>query len=47
MLTKEELIEYENDIAATFDAAKIKAPIHLYNDNEEQMIEVFKKHNIG
>tara|TARA_Y100000296_G_C5142732_1_gene242025 strand:- start:645 stop:1271 length:627 start_codon:yes stop_codon:yes gene_type:complete len=46
-LTKEELIEYENDIAATFDDAKIRAPIHLYNDNEEQMIEVFRKHNIG
>jgi len=46
-LTKEQLIEYENDIAATFDDAKIRAPIHLYNDNEEQMIEVFKKHNIG
>ena len=46
-LTKEQLIEYENDIAATFDAAKIRAPVHLYNDNEEQMIEVFKKHNIG
>jgi pyruvate dehydrogenase E1 component alpha subunit len=25
----------------------IKAPVHLYNDNEEQIIEVFKKQNIG
>ena len=47
MLTKEELIEFENEIAECFNAAKIKAPIHLYHDNEEQIIEVFKKHNIG
>jgi pyruvate dehydrogenase E1 component alpha subunit len=47
MLSKEELIDFENDIAACFNEAQIKAPVHLYNDNEEQIIEVFKKHNIG
>lgn len=47
MYTKEELIEFENEIADCFNAAKIKAPVHLYNDNEEQIIEVFQKHNIG
>ena len=47
MLTKEELIEFENEIADCFNTAKIKAPVHLYHGNEEQMIEVFKKHNIG
>jgi len=47
MLTKEELIEFEIEIAACFDDAQIRAPVHLYNDNEEQIIEVFKKHNIG
>ena len=25
----------------------IKAPVHLYNGNEKEMIEVFQKHNIG
>ena len=47
MYTKEELIEFENEMAACFNAAMIKAPIHLYHDNEEQIIEIFKKHNIG
>ena len=47
MLTKEELIEFENDIADCFNDAMIKAPVHLYNGNEEQMIEVFRKNNIG
>ena len=47
MLTKEELIEFEIEIAACFDDAQIRAPVHLYNDNEEQIIGVFKKHNIG
>ena len=45
--TPEKLIEFENDIAAEFNAAKIKAPVHLYNGNEEEIIEVFKKHQIG
>ena len=40
MLTKEELIEFEIEIAACFDDAQIRAPVHLYNDNEEQIIEV-------
>tara|TARA_Y100000593_G_C4283154_1_gene323856 strand:- start:241 stop:852 length:612 start_codon:yes stop_codon:yes gene_type:complete len=47
MLTKEELIEFETHIAACFDDAQIRAPVHLYHGNEEQMIEIFKKHNIG
>jgi len=47
MLTKEELIEFENEIAACFDAAMIYAPVHLYDGNEEQMIKIFKKHQIS
>jgi len=45
--TKQELVEFENEIAECFNQAMIKAPIHLYNNNEEQMIEIFKKHKIG
>lgn len=41
------LIEFENDIANEFNQAKIKAPIHLYNGNEQQMIDIFNKFNIG
>lgn len=46
-LTEEDLIEFETEMAACFDAAMIRAPIHLYNGNEKQMIEVFKKHQIS
>lgn len=37
-----ELIEFEEDIATEFNSSKIKAPIHLYNGNEQQMIDIFK-----
>lgn len=47
MLTKEELINFENEIADCFNSAMIKAPVHLYHGNEEQIIDVFKKHKIG
>lgn len=46
-LTKEDLIEFENEMAECFNNALIKAPVHLYHGNEEQMIDVFKKQNIG
>ena len=46
-LTKEDLIEYETEIAACFDNAMIRAPVHLYHGNEEQMIAIFKEHNIS
>lgn len=41
--TVEELILFEDDIANEFNAAKIKAPIHLYNGNESKIIEIFTK----
>ena len=41
LLTKEELIEFETEMAACFDDAMIRAPVHLYNDNEDQIIGVF------
>jgi len=42
MTTAEELIEFENEVAAAFNAGRIRAPVHLYSGNEAQMIEVFK-----
>jgi pyruvate dehydrogenase E1 component alpha subunit len=47
MLSKEELIEFETEIAQCFDDAMIRAPVHLYNGNEEQIIKVFQDNNIG
>ena len=42
MLNKEELIAFEEDIAQEFNAAKIKAPVHLYYGNEDAIIKVFE-----
>lgn len=42
MITKEELIAFEQDIADEFNAGKIRAPIHLSGGNEDQLIEIFK-----
>ena len=47
MYTKEELIAFEDEIAECFNQAQIKAPVHLYDGNEQQIIDVFSKHNIG
>ncbi len=41
-MTKEELIEFEEEIATLFNAGKIRAPIHLYYGNEEAIIQVFR-----
>jgi TPP-dependent pyruvate/acetoin dehydrogenase alpha subunit len=40
--TKKELIDFETDIAECFNNSMIKAPVHLYDGNEEQMIEIFE-----
>ena len=42
-MDRESLIKFEKKVADTFNAAKIKAPIHLHGGNEEQLIEIFKK----
>lgn len=41
-LTAEELVQFETDIANTFNQGKIRAPIHLYSGNEGKMIEIFR-----
>ena len=45
LLTAEELIDFETDIAECFNNAMIKAPIHLYYGNENQIIDIFKNIN--
>ena len=42
-MTKEELIAFEEEIAILFNAGKIRAPVHLYYGNEDQIIDVFRK----
>lgn len=41
-MVKEDLIKFETEIGDLFNAGKIRAPIHLYNGNEEEMIQIFK-----
>jgi TPP-dependent pyruvate/acetoin dehydrogenase alpha subunit len=43
-LTSEDLIRYEEQMCDLFAQKKIKAPIHLDNGNEQQLIEVFEKY---
>ena len=43
--TKQELIDFELDIADIFNSGLNKAPIHLYSGNEDQMIDIFKNIN--
>ncbi len=42
-MNKEKLIKFEEEIADLFNSKKIKAPIHLYHGNEDQIIKVFQK----
>jgi TPP-dependent pyruvate/acetoin dehydrogenase alpha subunit len=41
-MTEAELIAFEEDIAAEFNAGKIHAPVHLYSGGERELIEIFK-----
>ena len=42
MLSKEELISFEADIANIYENGQIKAPVHLRDGNEEKLIDIFK-----
>jgi pyruvate dehydrogenase E1 component alpha subunit len=41
-LTKKDLISFEEDIANEFNNKNIRAPIHLYSGNEDELINIFK-----
>jgi TPP-dependent pyruvate/acetoin dehydrogenase alpha subunit len=41
-MTKDELIAFEREIADTFNAGKIRYPVHLSGGNEDALIEIFK-----
>ena len=42
MITKDDLIAFEKEVAHQFEAGKIHAPIHLGSGNEDQLLELFK-----
>jgi TPP-dependent pyruvate/acetoin dehydrogenase alpha subunit len=41
-MTKDELIDFETEVASDFNAGKIRYPIHLESGNEDALIEIFK-----
>jgi pyruvate dehydrogenase E1 component alpha subunit len=45
--TKQDLIDFETEIAGAFNQAQIRAPVHLYSNNEEEMIRIFRDLDIG
>ncbi len=44
-IDKNFLISFSNKIKKIYEEGKIKAPIHLSGNNEEQLIKIFKKIN--
>ena len=42
-MNKDKLIKFEEEIAELFNSGKIKAPVHLYHGNEDNLIKLFKK----
>ncbi len=42
-LTKDRLVAFEDQVAALFNRGAIRAPIHLYDGNEEAMLDVFRE----
>jgi TPP-dependent pyruvate/acetoin dehydrogenase alpha subunit len=42
-MTKQELIDFEKEIGDRFNNREIRAPIHLYDGNEDQIMRVFEK----
>ena len=42
-LSADDLRNFENRVAETFNSGKIGAPVHLYAGNEEKIIDVFSK----
>lgn len=41
-MTADDLRAFENDVAAEFNAGNIRAPIHLYDGNEQMMCDIFE-----
>ncbi len=40
--TEQELIDFETNVAEVFNSGVIKSPVHLYDGNEKQIINVFE-----
>lgn len=47
MITKEQIIAFEEEIAGVFATGAIRAPVHLRSGREEALIKIFQEHRIG
>lgn len=47
MITKQDLIDFEKEIAEIYATGAIKAPVHLRSGREEQLIDIFTSYNIS
>ena len=41
-LTKDDLISFETEVRDLYEEGKVKSPIHLAKDNEDELIEIFQ-----
>lgn len=46
-MTKEQIIAFEEDIAAVFATGVIRAPVHLRAGREDELIRIFKEYQIN
>lgn len=46
-MNKQDLIDFENDIADLFNAGEIPYPVHLESGNEQRLIDIFEDLVIG
>ena len=42
-MNKQDLIDFEKRVQKVYEAGEINAPVHLSGNNEDQLIEIFKK----
>ncbi len=47
MITKQDIIAFEQEIAGIFATGVIRAPVHLRAGREDQLISIFKEEEIG
>lgn len=47
MVTKDEIVAFEKEIAEIFATGIIRAPVHLRAGREEALIAIFQEHHIG
>jgi len=47
LVTKDEIIAFEREIAEVFATGVIRAPVHLRAGREDALINIFKEHKIG